>query len=95
MSKYALDGDIMGPLSRSVKAPKGERQSMFPDWCISDSTSAESKVSAPDMELETAKFMNVIHVARVLIVDNIKCSPTSLNQCQVGMEALLSRSKVR
>ncbi|PVU94323.1 hypothetical protein BB561_002626 [Smittium simulii] len=37
-------------------------------------------ISAPGMELETAKFMIVIHVARVLIVDNIKCSPTSLNQ---------------
>ncbi|PVU86787.1 hypothetical protein BB561_006553, partial [Smittium simulii] len=46
------------------------------------------------MELETAKFMNGIHVARALIVDSINCSPTSLSQFPVSMEALVSRSKV-
>ncbi|PVU86387.1 hypothetical protein BB561_006722, partial [Smittium simulii] len=35
----------------------------------------------PSMELETAKFMDGIRVARTLILDGIKCSPTPLNQC--------------
>ncbi|PVU86812.1 hypothetical protein BB561_006535 [Smittium simulii] len=42
------------------------------------------------MELETEKFMNGIHVARELIVDNIKCSITFLNQCSMDKEALVS-----
>ncbi|PVU97210.1 hypothetical protein BB561_000706 [Smittium simulii] len=46
------------------------------------------------MGLETAKFMNGIHVARALNVDNSKCLPTSLNRYPVGMEALVSRSGV-
>ncbi|PVU92850.1 hypothetical protein BB561_003576 [Smittium simulii] len=35
----------------------------------------------PSMELETAKFMDGIRVARTLILDGIKCSPTPLNRC--------------
>ncbi|PVU97961.1 hypothetical protein BB561_000185 [Smittium simulii] len=46
------------------------------------------------MGLETAKFMNGIHVAQALIIDIIKYSPTFSNQCTVSMEALVSRSGV-
>ncbi|PVU97839.1 hypothetical protein BB561_000282 [Smittium simulii] len=46
------------------------------------------------MELETAKFMDGIHVARTLILDGIKCSPTPLNQCPVRMESLEGRKGV-
>ncbi|PVU94225.1 hypothetical protein BB561_002727 [Smittium simulii] len=43
----------------------------------------------PSMELETAKFMDGIRVARTLILDRIKCLPTPLNRCPVGMEFFL------
>ncbi|PVU85853.1 hypothetical protein BB561_006890, partial [Smittium simulii] len=44
----------------------------------------EKKSNVPlSMELETAKFMDSIRVARALILDGIKCSPTPLNQCPV------------
>ncbi|PVU95758.1 hypothetical protein BB561_001601 [Smittium simulii] len=46
------------------------------------------------MELETAKFMDGIRVARTLILDGIKCSPTPLNRCPVGMESLEGRRGV-
>ncbi|PVU94020.1 hypothetical protein BB561_002886 [Smittium simulii] len=42
------------------------------------------------IELETAKFMNGIHVVRALIVKKIKCLPISLSRCPVGMKAISS-----
>ncbi|PVU89463.1 hypothetical protein BB561_005339, partial [Smittium simulii] len=42
----------------------------------------------PSMGLETAKFMDGIPVARTLILDGIKCSPTPLNRFPEGMESL-------
>ncbi|PVV00469.1 hypothetical protein BB560_005147 [Smittium megazygosporum] len=39
-------------------------------------------------ELETCRFMNGVRVVRTLILDRIKCLPTPLNQCPVGMESI-------
>ncbi|PVV00747.1 hypothetical protein BB560_004859 [Smittium megazygosporum] len=45
-------------------------------------------------KLEAGRFMNGIRVVRTLILDRVKCSPTSLNQCPVGMESLKGRRGV-
>ncbi|PVU94005.1 hypothetical protein BB561_002853, partial [Smittium simulii] len=54
--------------------------------------SLEERKTPSSMELETVKFMNGIHVTQALIFNNIKCSPTSLNQCLLGMEAITPSS---
>ncbi|PVU95809.1 hypothetical protein BB561_001577 [Smittium simulii] len=57
------------------KLHRGESKLFFSQLKLRKGTNISSS-----MELETAKFMNVIHVAQALIVNNINCSSTSLNR---------------
>ncbi|PVU96212.1 hypothetical protein BB561_001332 [Smittium simulii] len=51
--------------------------------------SKEKKINIlPSIKLETAKFMYSIRVARTLILDGIKCSPTPLNRFPVESHTL-------
>ncbi|PVU91265.1 hypothetical protein BB561_004496 [Smittium simulii] len=54
----------------------------------------KKSIMQPSMVLETLMFMNGIRVARALILDGIKCSPTPLNRYPVGMEFLERRRGV-
>ncbi|PVU95358.1 hypothetical protein BB561_001860 [Smittium simulii] len=48
----------------------------------------------PSMELQTAKFMGGIRVARAVILGGIKCSPISLNRFLVECCSILKRNDI-